>query len=365
MSGTSQTQAELILIKSIQDKLELALNSRLSAFSLSEYLQRHTSYMQELAKSMHLANTELGKSEIAYNQLVAAIKYSVFSGGKRIRPLLCLLIANYCQTLLSCQIQNKNAKLTNKIITSEREDFATLSLQLAIAIELIHSYSLVHDDLPAMDNAIYRRGKLTVHKQFGEAVAILTGDALLTIALGELSHLQADFTVATYKRILQVQAELVDLAGINGMVSGQMLDLSISTDLSTKADYLACISGKTAALLQASICLPAKLIANLSKESMQNLAKLAYYWGILFQVQDDRLDAEQVNQEKNILQYITAAELASVEKQLCELIQASLQAVFMTERNKLVTCATQQLADLQVAEDALLSVLKQLERRQS
>lgn len=369
MTEISQITAETVLLTGIQTKIDTALNNCLASYDFETYIQK-----QALCQSPLVANEtlftlfthelnnaqKLTLSQTAYKQLISALEYSVFSGGKRIRPILCLLVANYCQALLSCQ--NAGNKETDATI-SKNEALSKLSLQLAVAIELIHSYSLVHDDLPAMDNAIYRRGKLTVHKQFGEAVAILVGDALLTLAFSQLSQVKVDLDLATYKRIMFVQTELVHLAGLNGMVAGQMLDLATSPVNCTLADYLACISGKTAALLQAAICLPAKLNANLSKNSEKDLAQIAYSWGVLFQIQDDRLDKADLDHEKNILNYISAAELSIWEKQLNDSVQSRLQTLFLNERKRLHSCSHEQLSALDLAENTLFAVLKKLERR--
>lgn len=374
MPNNSINTLETDLLTKFASKLELTLTNCLEQFVLANYLNKQPidNSPKQAPKSLctkltfELKNVkQLQCSKIAYEQLNEAIKYSVFSGGKRIRPLLCLLVANYCQTLLACQQAISPVQAGQKAeCENELSLLADLNLHLALAIELIHSYSLVHDDLPAMDDAVYRRGKLTVHKQFGEAVAILVGDALLTLAFGQLNEVQGDFKPDTYKRILAVQAELANLAGLNGMVAGQMLDLSIAPKDCTLADYLACISGKTAALLEAAICLPSKLYANLSLESESNLAKLAYYWGILFQIQDDFLDKAEVGQEKNILQYIAEPEFEKWESELNNEIQSSLEAIFASERKNLdASVSFAQLNALQAAEQALLQVLKKLERR--
>ena len=135
----------------------------------------------------------------APQELHTAVHYSVFSGGKRIRPILCLASLEACGG-----------------------DMAP-AMPTACALELIHTYSLIHDDLPAMDNDDFRRGKPTSHKVFGEAMAILAGDALLTEAFVLLSHSEK-VRLAAERRLAVIQ-EIARAAGIAGMVGGQALDI--------------------------------------------------------------------------------------------------------------------------------------------
>lgn len=196
--------------------------------------------------------------------LYDSMRYSVFAGGKRLRPLLCLEAARVAGL-----------------------DYQK-ALPLASALEFIHTYSLIHDDLPALDNDDLRRGKPTSHCVFGEDIAILTGDALLTAAfeilagLGKISSLRAE-------NILQVVAEIAAAAGPKGMVGGQVVDLK-SEGLAVEKEVLDYIHrNKTGALFTASVrsgC----LLAGGPGETLQALTGYAQKLGLAFQIIDDCLD---------------------------------------------------------------------------
>lgn len=206
--------------------------------------------------------------EVSYpaTQLQESMAYAALSGGKRVRPLLIYATGTIFDTAL------------------ENLDLA------AIAIELIHSYSLVHDDLPAMDNAEWRRGKLTCYKAFGEDLAILAGDALQTLAFEVLTSHPAPLSAA--KRIRMVQI-LSRASGPSGMVSGQTLDiLNTAKARLTEKALIQLYQLKTGALIEASIHLGlvASSIKNKQhKEALENYAKNI---SLGFQIQDDILDIE-------------------------------------------------------------------------
>jgi geranylgeranyl diphosphate synthase, type II len=193
-----------------------------------------------------------------------AMRYSVFAGGKRIRPVLCVETARIFEPNISA------------------------ALFPACAIEFIHTYSLIHDDLPSLDNDDLRRGKPTCHKQFGEAIAILAGDALLTLAFETiaLAPVSADRRVA-------MTGEIAGAAGtVNGMVGGQVADLeSEGRQVSPEAlEYIH--RSKTAALIRASVTAGA-LCAGASNEDVQRLRRFGESIGWAFQVTDDILDVEE------------------------------------------------------------------------
>ncbi len=203
-----------------------------------------------------------------------AMRYSVFAGGKRIRPMLTLLTA--------------------ELFTREHET----AIPPACAIEFIHTYSLIHDDLPAMDDDDYRRGKPTSHKMFGEGLAVLAGDALLTLAFEILSA--PVFTEGPGRkywervpseRKLQLFFEIARAAGVKGMVGGQVMDLEAEgkkprTDLLDTMNDL-----KTGALLTASMRSGA-LAAGCGPEELDKVTAFALLLGRAFQVVDDLLDVE-------------------------------------------------------------------------
>lgn len=204
---------------------------------------------------------ELRRTKSLDENLKQAMEYSLMAGGKRLRP--CLLMAAADAT------------------GSDGEKF----IKVASAIEMIHTYSLIHDDLPAMDNDDWRRGKLTNHKVFGEATAILAGDALLTLAF-EVIIRQPNVQPTI---LLAVLEEISTAAGAAGMVGGQSIDLHSTgsqIDLPTlKLMYL----GKTGALFRAAIRSGA-LLAEASSKKLNELTRYADAFGLAFQITDDILD---------------------------------------------------------------------------
>jgi geranylgeranyl diphosphate synthase type II len=202
--------------------------------------------------------------------LVESMKYSLQAGGKRIRPLL--LFA----TLLGF---NKDSKL---------------GMQVAVSLEMVHTYSLIHDDLPSMDNDDLRRGKPTNHKVYGEALAVLAGDALLTYSfqlLAELNH--TDITAEMKIKLVQ---QLAISAGPEGMVGGQVADMEgENQSLSiTELEYIH--KRKTGKLLEFSIIAGA-ILAGASDKQLELLRRFSYHLGLAFQIRDDILDIEGTVEE--------------------------------------------------------------------
>lgn len=198
-----------------------------------------------------------------------AMRYSLFAGGKRIRPLLAIASAQ-CIAANPAGIEDA-----------------------ACALELVHTYSLIHDDLPALDNDDLRRGRPTNHKVFGEAMAILAGDALLTHAfqiLSELPHIADD-------RKIRLVYELASAAGtVGGMIAGQVHDLEGERQEPT-ADLLAQIHrAKTGALLRASVRFGA-IYAGATPNQLAALSQYGEHVGLAFQIVDDLLDVEQPSEQ--------------------------------------------------------------------
>ncbi|UWG98989.1 polyprenyl synthetase family protein [Dehalobacter sp. DCM] len=193
--------------------------------------------------------------------LAKSMKYSVVGGGKRIRPVLALACADLV------------GGCSEKIVGE------------ASALELIHTYSLIHDDLPSMDNDDYRRGKLSNHKMFGEAAAILAGDALLTYAF----ELIAKPVKGDEGKKLRVVLETAQAAGWQGMVAGQSLDTLGSLDNTTLSDIEHVHNLKTGALLKASARLGA-ILGGGSEQEISVLSSYALELGLAFQIKDDILD---------------------------------------------------------------------------
>jgi geranylgeranyl diphosphate synthase type II len=201
-----------------------------------------------------------------FEPLIEAMRYSLEGGGKRLRPIL---------TLSAAEALGLNP-----------EDV----LPAACALEYIHTYSLIHDDLPALDDDDTRRGKPSSHKRFGEAVAILAGDALLTEAFG-----QALLLVESHKfqpaQILGVVELLAHHSGVRGMVGGQLLDVTIDTSDASLPEIEFIHIHKTGALILASVLIPTKLTP-LDEEKVQSFRRYGEALGLAFQISDDILDSE-------------------------------------------------------------------------
>ena len=192
--------------------------------------------------------------------LFEAMRYSLLAGGKRLRPVF---VFDFCSM---CGGDWKNA------------------LPFAAAVEMIHTYSLIHDDLPCMDNDDYRRGRLTNHKVYGEAMAILSGDALLTAAFSFLAN--APYNAETRIRAVSV---LSACAGELGMVGGQVLDIQSEQRKCTEQEVLDIQTRKTGALIKAA-CLLGVLAGNGSEAQFQAASDFAANLGLAFQIRDDMLD---------------------------------------------------------------------------
>jgi len=206
---------------------------------------------------------ELRRTKSLDENVMQAMEYSLMAGGKRLRPILLMAAAD------------ASGKSGEKY------------LQVASAMEMIHTYSLIHDDLPAMDNDDYRRGKLTNHKVFGEAMALLAGDGLLTLAF-EVALRQKD---VPHEILFKVLEEISKAAGVAGMVGGQVIDLrseGVQIDLATlKLMH----TGKTGALFKAAIRSGA-LLAQAPADKLDALTRYAENFGLAFQITDDILDVE-------------------------------------------------------------------------
>jgi len=194
-------------------------------------------------------------------EMMKAMRYSLFAGGKRLRPVLLMAAADAV---------GKDGRLF---------------LHAACALEMIHTYSLIHDDLPAMDDDDYRRGLLTNHKVFGEGMAILAGDGLLTLAFETLLS-QPDAPPATLNRLAR---EVAAAAGPSGMVGGQAIDLLSAGKLPTPDTMALMHRLKTGALFRASIRAGA-LLAEANEAELDSLTCFAENFGLAFQITDDILD---------------------------------------------------------------------------
>ncbi len=195
-----------------------------------------------------------------------AIRYSLLAGGKRIRPILCLAAA--------------------EVVGGKAESV----LPAACALEMIHTYSLIHDDLPAMDNDDFRRGRPTSHKVFGEDIAILAGDALLTEAFRLLTS-RENMPGIPPERLLDVSCEIAEAAGHRGMVGGQVLDIRAEGEAVGLETLYAIHRRKTGALLRVSIRAGA-ILAGAGEEALAALSDYGGKIGLAFQIADDILNVE-------------------------------------------------------------------------
>jgi geranylgeranyl diphosphate synthase type II len=227
-------------------------------FPIKDYIISRQKMVEDALQSY------LPKPTVKPKTIHKAMRYSVFAGGKRLRPILCLAAAECC--------------------CSE----ASAALPLACAIECIHTYSLIHDDLPCMDDDDLRRGMPTSHKVFGEAIAVLAGDALLTFAF-ELAAQIPGWPRYSLKDVIR---ELAIASGSRSLIAGQVLDLE-SEGKRVSLPMLRFIhESKTAALLRATIRLGA-MSANATPARLECLSEFGMALGLAFQVIDDILDVTQ------------------------------------------------------------------------
>ena len=210
----------------------------------------------------------LPKADVRPPTIHKAMRYSLFAGGKRLRPILCLAAA-----------EAGGGKIEN-------------ALPLACALECIHTYSLVHDDLPSMDNDDFRRGRATCHKVFGDGIAVLAGDALLTIAFEIVSRAKPTrrYDMSTLLR------EVAVAAGSQKLIAGQVADLEAEGKKSTRAQLRYIHENKTAAILTTSVRLGA-MSANADAKKLQTITNFGRALGLAFQVIDDILDVTQTSEK--------------------------------------------------------------------
>ena len=229
--------------------------------------------IQEKAGQIEKLIREFLPEEIGYQKTVfEAMNYAVNAGGKRIRPMLMWETA--------------------KVFGGTRQE---LIGPFMAAIEMIHTYSLIHDDLPALDNDDYRRGRLTTHKVYGEAMAILAGDGLLNYAYETAAKAVSQAGPWELEKVAQALCVLTRKPGIYGMIGGQVVDVEKSgqpLDLDTlKFIY----TNKTSALIQCAMMIGA-ILAGAGKEQIDGVEKAADAIGIAFQIQDDILDVSGTTQ---------------------------------------------------------------------
>lgn len=241
---------------------EVQASQQASPFDLVTYLQGRQAQVEEaLDRSLQVIYPE---------KIYEAMRYSLMAGGKRLRPILCLA---------TCELMGGTIEM---------------AMPTACALEMIHTMSLIHDDLPAMDNDDYRRGKLTNHKVFGEDIAILAGDGLLAYAF---EHVAIETKNVPADRLLRIVAILGRAVGAAGLVGGQVVDLESEGKGGISLDTLNFIHNhKTAALLEASVT-SGGILAGVSDNDLQRLSRYAQNIGLAFQIVDDILDITATGEE--------------------------------------------------------------------
>ena len=252
--------------------------------------------------------------------LFAAMRYSVFNGGKRLRPALCFAAAE--------------AVASSDLNTAK----------VAAALEMIHAYSLIHDDLPAMDDDDLRRGKPTCHIQFDEATAILAGDGLQSLAFQQLCELSkpsehskpselSELSELSPTIVVELVSILSRLGGCSGMVAGQAIDLA-ATGSVLELDALKVMHAhKTGALIEASVLMGALATGQASKEQLAALKEFARAIGLAFQIQDDILDVESSTEQLGKQQGSDATNLKSTYTSILGLEQARSEAAKLFDQS--------------------------------
>ena len=247
----------------IQDQTTITTDqANLAAFDLSSYLAQIQPQVEAaLDNSLPVVYPE---------KIYEAMRYSLLAGGKRLRPILCIA---------TCEMVGGTV---------------AMAMPTACALEMVHTMSLIHDDLPAMDNDDYRRGKLTNHKVYGEDIAILAGDGLLAYAFEYIAKATQGVPA---EQVLQVIAQLAHAVGATGLVGGQVVDLECEGKSDTSVETLTYIhTHKTGALLEACVVCGA-ILAGASAEVLQQLSRYAQNIGLAFQIVDDILDITATQEE--------------------------------------------------------------------
>ncbi len=241
---------------------EIVADNINSQFDLKTYLESQKSIVEAaLDRSLSIRKPE---------KIYEAMRYSLLAGGKRLRPILCLA---------TCELLGGST---------------AMALPTACALEMIHTMSLIHDDLPAMDNDDYRRGQLTNHKVYGEDIAILAGDGLLAYAF---EYVATQTQQVPAERLVKVITYLSHAVGAEGLVGGQVLDLESEGKNDISAETLTFIhTHKTGALLEACV-LSGAVLAGATQIDLERLAQYAQNIGLAFQIIDDILDITATGEE--------------------------------------------------------------------
>lgn len=254
------------------------------------------------------------------DKLSEAMRYSALSAGKRLRPFLLIEVAD--------------------IFSVERK----YSLRAAASVEIIHSYSLIHDDLPAMDNDDFRRGMPSCHKQFDEATAILAGDALLTLAFEILADQATHHDARIRCNLIKILAENI---GVKGIAGGQMLDLIYERNILANYDQLVKMHWMKTARLFMACCMMGAQLGHADEISTQHLTKYGEYFGLAFQFADDLADLKQQKplNNNNIVKLMGETNIKRIIEELVESAQKEI-AFFAAQGNSLNKLAKQLLEEI-------------------
>ncbi|MHC0068488.1 geranylgeranyl diphosphate synthase CrtE [Nostoc sp. UIC 10890] len=255
----SQLSSQEIKVVDTKNKslqvLEVDISPEVATFNLSTYLLERQALIERAL--------ECSIAVVYPEKIYESMRYSLLAGGKRLRPILCLA---------SCELSGSTVEM---------------AMPTACALEMLHTMSLIHDDLPAMDNDDYRRGKLTNHKVYGEDIAILAGDGLLAYAF---EFILVQTKGVRSEQLLQVVVKLSHAVAATGLVGGQVVDLESEGLKNINLETLNFIhTHKTGALLEASVVTGA-LLTGANQEVLQRLSRYAYNIGLAFQIIDDVLD---------------------------------------------------------------------------
>jgi len=266
-------------------------------------------YKKRIAEIDAYMHSCLDKFSDCENELFDAMNYAVFNGGKRLRSILCMEIC--------------------RMLTGQCEK----ALPFASAIEFIHAFSLVHDDLPCMDNADLRRGQPSCHKKYGEAMALLAGDALLNTAFEVMADACEDMNPNSLKAMKAVGKA----AGSRGMINGQVRDMAIMGKTTVSEETLIrLIEHKTMALImsgvEAGCC-----VASASEDKRKELVEFAYNLGVAFQIRDDFEDEEEdMEAFQNSPNFINSLGRETARQRMNEYVDKAVQIIDKYENNQFI-----------------------------
>ena len=278
----------------------------------ADVMKRYNELKSAVSIALELIEPYFPKEEGYQKNVMSAMNYSLLAGGKRLRPIFMMESYKF--------FGGKNLEYVSAFMA---------------ALEMIHTYSLIHDDLPAMDNDDYRRGRLTNHKVYGEATAILAGDGLLNYAFETVANKMCEVNdPSLLKRMVRANRVLGKKAGIYGMIGGQVVDLESENNPNTDKDTLLFIHEcKTAALIEAALMIGA-VLAGANEMNLAKIERVGYNIGLAFQIQDDILDVigDQAvigkpvlsDEKNNKTTYVTIHGLDESKKRVEEL---SLQSI--------------------------------------